>query len=143
MKPNTWFVPPGYLQGIGDLAAIPLGVNASRARHRCCRTSRKFASGRRCAVAIADLDGEGEVVGGGDRDAVGRERVGNHRCRERQRLAELSRTACPTASKIVVTYDRSDLIERSVDTLEKTNWSRSSSMVALVCAVFLFPPAVV
>ena len=54
----------------------------------------------------------------------------------KERLAELSRSL-PDGVEIVTTYDRSDLIERAVDTLER-KLVEEFVVVALVCAVFLF-----
>jgi len=52
------------------------------------------------------------------------------------RLAELQRSL-PQGVEIVTTYDRSDLIERAVETLEG-KLLEEFLVVALVCAVFLF-----
>jgi Cu(I)/Ag(I) efflux system membrane protein CusA/SilA len=54
----------------------------------------------------------------------------------KERLAELQRSL-PDGVEIVVTYDRSDLIQRAVDTL-KGKLVEEFLVVALVCAVFLF-----
>jgi Cu(I)/Ag(I) efflux system membrane protein CusA/SilA len=54
----------------------------------------------------------------------------------RTRLAELERSL-PDGVEVVVTYDRSDLIERAVDTLQG-KLVEEFLVVALVCAVFLF-----
>ena len=52
------------------------------------------------------------------------------------RLAELEKSL-PEGVEIVTTYDRSDLIDRSVDTLKST-LVKEFIVVALVCALFLF-----
>jgi Cu(I)/Ag(I) efflux system membrane protein CusA/SilA len=84
---------------------------------------------------IADLDGEGEVVG-----AVIVMRWGENASKTidavKERLTELSRSL-PDGVEIVTTYDRSDLIERAVETLEG-KLIEEFIVVALVCAVFLF-----
>ncbi|MFA7387745.1 MAG: CusA/CzcA family heavy metal efflux RND transporter, partial [Thiohalobacteraceae bacterium] len=83
---------------------------------------------------IADLDGEGEVVGG-----IVVMRSGENALKTiagvKQRLAELQRSL-PAGVEIVPTYDRSGLIERSVDNL-RTTLIEEFIVVALVCAVFL------
>jgi Cu(I)/Ag(I) efflux system membrane protein CusA/SilA len=84
---------------------------------------------------IAELDGEGEVVGG-----VIVMRWGENASKTidlvKTRLAELERSL-PDGVEVVVTYDRSDLIERAVDTLQG-KLVEEFLVVALVCAVFLF-----
>ncbi|MDH3586972.1 MAG: CusA/CzcA family heavy metal efflux RND transporter, partial [Gammaproteobacteria bacterium] len=84
---------------------------------------------------IAELDGEGEVVGG-----VIVMRWGENASKTidlvKARLAELQRSL-PDGVEVVVTYDRSDLIERAVDTLQG-KLIEEFLVVALVCAVFLF-----
>ena len=124
----------GYLQGIGDLAAIPLGVN-EQGTPLLLSDVAEIRIGPQMRRGIADLDGEGEVVG-----AVVVMRWGENASATidavKERLAELEKSL-PDGVEIVVTYDRSDLIERSVDTLEKT-LVKEFLMVALVCAIFLF-----
>ena len=84
---------------------------------------------------IADLDGEGEVVGGvvvmrwGENALATIDGV-------KARLAELERSL-PDGVEIVTTYDRSDLIHRAVETLQG-KLIEEFIVVALVCAVFLF-----
>jgi Cu(I)/Ag(I) efflux system membrane protein CusA/SilA len=84
---------------------------------------------------IADLDGEGEVVGG-----VIVMRWGENALKTinavKERLFELERSL-PAGVEIVTTYDRSDLIERAVETLQG-KLIEEFLVVALVCAVFLF-----
>jgi len=84
---------------------------------------------------IAELDGEGEVVG-----AVVVMRWGENALATiegvKTRLAELQRSL-PDGVEIVTTYDRSDLIIRAVDTL-KGKLIEEFLVVALVCALFLF-----
>ena len=84
---------------------------------------------------IAELDGEGEVVGG-----VVVMRWGENASKTidavKARLAELE-TSLPDGVEVVTTYDRSDLIERAVDTLQG-KLIEEFLVVALVCAVFLF-----
>jgi len=84
---------------------------------------------------IADLNGEGEVVG-----AVIVMRWGENALATidgvKARLEELGRSL-PDGVEIVTTYDRSALIERAVETLEG-KLIEEFLVVALVCAVFLF-----
>ena len=124
----------GYLEGIEDLAAIPLGVN-EHGTPLLLSDVAEIRIGPQIRRGIADLDGEGEVVG-----AVVVMRWGENASATidavKERLAELG-NSLPDGVEIVVTYDRSALIERSVNTLKNT-LVKEFLMVALVCAVFLF-----
>ena len=124
----------GYLEGIDDLAAIPLGVN-EQGTPLLLSDVAEIRIGPQIRRGIADLDGEGEVVG-----AVVVMRWGENASATidavKERLAELE-NSLPDGVEIVVTYDRSALIERSVDTLKNT-LVKEFLMVALVCAIFLF-----
>ena len=124
----------GYLQNEEDLANIPLGVN-EQGTPLLLSDVAEIRLGPQMRRGIAELDGEGEVVGG-----VIVMRWGENASKTidlvKQRLAELERSL-PDGVEIVVTYDRSDLIERAVDTLQG-KLVEEFLVVALVCAVFLF-----
>jgi Cu(I)/Ag(I) efflux system membrane protein CusA/SilA len=55
----------------------------------------------------------------------------------KDKLAEIQRTGLPEGVEIVETYDRSDLIERAVDTLNR-RLIEEFILVCLVCAIFLY-----
>jgi len=74
--------------------------------------------GRTFAGGVADLDGQGDTVGGHCDHAV-RRKCAQVIDRVKTRLAEVERSL-PPGVKIVTTYDRSDLIERSIETLKST-----------------------
>ncbi|MGB5629394.1 MAG: CusA/CzcA family heavy metal efflux RND transporter [Woeseiaceae bacterium] len=124
----------GYLQGIDDLAAIPLGVNPQGTPLLLADVA-EIRIGPQIRRGIADLNGEGEVVGGvvvmrwGENASATINAV-------KARLAELEKSL-PDGVEIVTTYDRSELIERSVNTLKST-LIKEFIVVALVCALFLF-----
>ena len=124
----------GYLRGMDDLADIPLGVDANGTPVVLADLA-EIRLGPQMRRGIAELDGEGEVVGG-----VIVMRWGENASRTidavKQRLAELS-ASLPGGVEIVTTYDRSGLIQRAVDTLER-KLLEEFIVVALVCAVFLF-----
>jgi Cu(I)/Ag(I) efflux system membrane protein CusA/SilA len=124
----------GYLQNQEDLANIPLGVNAEGTPLVLSDVA-EIRLGPQMRRGIAELDGEGEVVGG-----VIVMRWGENASRTidlvKARLDELERSL-PEGVEIVVTYDRSDLIERAVETLQG-KLIEEFLVVALVCAVFLF-----
>ncbi|MDH3433450.1 MAG: efflux RND transporter permease subunit, partial [Gammaproteobacteria bacterium] len=124
----------GYLQNIEDLSDIPLGVN-DQGTPLVLSDVAEIRLGPQMRRGIADLDGEGEVVGG-----VVVMRWGENASETikavKRRLAELERSL-PDGVEIVTTYDRSSLIERAVDTLQR-KLVEEFVVVALVCALFLF-----
>jgi Cu(I)/Ag(I) efflux system membrane protein CusA/SilA len=124
----------GYLQSLGDLADIPLGVNASGTPIVLSDIA-ELRIGPQMRRGVAELNGEGEVVGG-----VIVMRWGGNASKTidvvKTRLAALQRSL-PDGVEIVTTYDRSALIGRAVETL-KGKLLEEFLVVALVCAVFLF-----
>jgi copper/silver efflux system protein len=85
---------------------------------------------------VADLDGRGEVTGGIVVVRFG-ENVLNVIERVKERIKRDIQPSLPKGVKIVTTYDRSDLIIRSIATL-KDEIIKLSIAVGLVCLVFLF-----
>ncbi len=124
----------GYLEGIDDLAVIPLGVN-KQGTPLVLSDVAEIRVGPQMRRGIADLDGEGEVVGGVVVMRWG-ENASATIAAVKARLAELEKSL-PEGVEVVTTYDRSELIRRSVKTLENT-LLKEFLMVALVCALFLF-----
>ena len=124
----------GYIQGVDDLKDIPLGVN-QQGTPLLLSDVAEIRLGPQMRRGIADLDGEGEVVG-----AVVVMRWGENALSTiegvKERLTDLQRSL-PDGVEIVTTYDRSDLIERAVETLQR-KLIEEFLVVALVCAVFLF-----
>ena len=124
----------GYLQTLEDLGNIPLGVNVNGTPIVLSDIA-EIRLGPQMRRGIADLDGEGEVVGG-----VIVMRWGENASKTigavKERLAELGRSL-PDGVEVVTTYDRSDLIGRAVETLQG-KLLEEFLVVALVCAVFLF-----
>jgi Cu(I)/Ag(I) efflux system membrane protein CusA/SilA len=123
----------GYIQSLDDLASLPLraeaGVPVLLGDVADLRLGPEMRRG------IAELDGEGEVVGGivvmrsGENARATIQRV-------RDRLEELKRSL-PEGVEVVETYDRSALIQRAVDNL-RGKLVEEIIVVALVCAAFLF-----
>ena len=124
----------GYIQGLDDLRQVPLGVNEEGTPLVLADVA-DIRVGPQMRRGIADLNGEGEVVGGivimrwGENALATIDGV-------KARLAELERSL-PEGVEIIPTYDRSDLIHRAVETLEG-KLIEEFIVVALVCAVFLF-----
>jgi Cu(I)/Ag(I) efflux system membrane protein CusA/SilA len=124
----------GYIDELEDLRRIPLGVSDSGTPIML-EDVAEVRYGPMLRRGVAELDGEGEVVGGvivmrfGENAKATIDRV-------KARLAEL-RSGLPPGVEIVETYDRSALIERAVDTLSG-KLVQEFIIVALVCALFLF-----
>lgn len=124
----------GYLSNTSDLQKIPLGVSATGTPLQLADVA-EIRIGPQMRRGIAELDGEGEVVGG-----IVVMRVGENALSTisgvKQRLSELQ-SSLPEGVEIVPTYDRSKLISRSVNNLSIT-LLEEFFIVALVCALFLF-----
>jgi len=124
----------GYIDELEDLRRIPLGVN-KRGTPILLKDVADIRLGPQMRRGMAELDGEGEVVGGivvmrfGENALKTIERV-------KEKLEEL-KLGLPEGVEIVETYDRSGLINRAVDTLNG-KLIEEFLVVALVCAVFLF-----
>lgn len=124
----------GYIQSLDDLANIPLMVNA-QGTPVLVRDVAEVQFGPAMRRGVAELDGEGEVVGG-----IVAMRYGENAQHTidgvKARLQDLQ-ASLPDGVELVTVYDRSALIERAVNNL----WQKLGEellMVALVCAVFLF-----
>ena len=124
----------GYIDALNDLKHIPLGVN-ERGIPILLKDVAEIRIGPQLRRGIAELDGEGEVVGG-----VIVMRYGENAQRTinlvKARLAELVK-GLPPGVEIIETYDRSALIQRAVDTLS-SKLLIEFIVVSLVCALFLF-----
>ena len=122
----------GYLQTLDDFRAIPVGlagtVPITLAEVAQVRLGPEMRRG------IAELDGEGEVVGG----VIVLRSEKNARATIQavtRKLAELAHSL-PAGVEIVPTYDRSQLIDRAVANLSH-KLLEEFLVVALVCLVFL------
>ncbi len=124
----------GYIDELEDLRQIPLGVN-EQGTPILLKDVAEIRLGPQMRRGIAELDGEGEVVGG-----VVVMRFAENALKTidgvKAKLEEL-KNGLPEGVEIVPTYDRSDLINRAVDNL-KFKLFEEFLVVALVCAVFLF-----
>jgi len=124
----------GYLTSIADLQKIPLGMNDKGTPVRL-QDIADIRLGPQLRRGIAELDGEGEVVG-----AVVVMRFGENAqttiAGVKKRLAELQ-GSLPEGVEVVETYNRSALIDRSVATL-KGKLVEEFLVVVLVCILFLF-----
>ena len=124
----------GYIDSIEDLREIPLGMS-SMGVPITLKDVAQIRLGPQMRRGIAELDGEGEVVGG-----VVIMRFGGNAlsviAAVKKKLEELSR-GLPEGVEVVPTYDRSGLIHRAVETLNG-KLLEEFLVVALVCVIFLF-----
>jgi Cu(I)/Ag(I) efflux system membrane protein CusA/SilA len=125
----------GYIKSIRDLEEIPLGTNGSGTPVYL-RDVANIQLGPEMRRGVADLDGEGDVASGIVIVRFG-ENVLNVIERVKDKINKDINPSLPEGVKIVVTYDRSDLIHRSIDTL-KEEIIKLSIAVSVVCFVFLF-----
>ena len=123
----------GYIQGVDDVKRVALGVDESGTPISV-QDVATVQIGPDIRRGLAELDGDGEVVGG---IIVVRYGANAYDVVERvkARLAEL-RSGLPEGVDVVPVYDRTALIERSIDTLGR-KLVEEMAIVALVCAVFL------
>jgi Cu(I)/Ag(I) efflux system membrane protein CusA/SilA len=125
---------PGYLRSIADFNDIPIETVKGGLPIRLSDVA-TVQVGPEMRRGIAELDGEGETVGG-----VVLLRSGKN-AREtiaavRARLDELKKSL-PKGVEIVTTYDRSQLIDRAVANLGH-KLVEEFIVVAVVCALFLW-----
>jgi Cu(I)/Ag(I) efflux system membrane protein CusA/SilA len=124
----------GYIKNVADITAIPLGLNNQGTALRIGDVA-EVNLGPQTRRGIAELNGEGEVVGGVVVMRFG-ENAQQTIAGVKAKLAQLAQ-GLPEGVDIVTVYDRSGLIERAVENL----WSKlleELAVVALVCVVFLF-----
>ncbi len=123
----------GYIRSVKDLEMITVG--ADRGTPILVRDIASVALGPDMRRGIAELDGKGEVVGGIVVMRHG-ENALNTIDRVKQKVKEIT-PALPPGVKLVSTYDRSDLILRSIATL-KEKLIEESLIVSTVIVIFLF-----
>jgi len=123
----------GYLKGIADLEAIPVGVDM-HGTPILLRNVANIHLGPELRRGLVELNGTGEVAGG-----VIIMRFGENALKTieavREKLEEL-KSGLPEGVEIVPTYDRGDLIERAVDNL-KDKLIEEFLVISLVCMLFL------
>lgn len=124
----------GYIRTVRDLEVIPVGVSNGTPVYL--KDVANVQLGPEIRRGLAELDGKGEVAGG-----IVVVRFGENVLNVIERVKEKIKTdvepGLPKGMKIVVTYDRSDLIHRSIDTL-KEEIVKLTIAVSVVCIVFLF-----
>jgi Cu(I)/Ag(I) efflux system membrane protein CusA/SilA len=125
----------GYIQSVADLEAIPVGGDGL-GTPIFLKDVAEVRLGPEMRRGLADLNGKGEVTGGIVVVRFG-ENVLRVIDRVKERLKSDVEPSLPPGVKVVITYDRTDLIHRAIDTL-KAEIFKLSLAVAVVCLVFLF-----
>ncbi|HRQ04703.1 MAG TPA: CusA/CzcA family heavy metal efflux RND transporter [Nitrosomonas halophila] len=123
----------GYIRSLEDIKTIPLGVDNNGTPIRIQDVSHVHI-GPELRRGIAELNGEGEVVGG-----IVIMRFGENALATilsvREKLEALKQSL-PEGVEIISVYDRGDLIERAVDTLYKA-LSEELIIVCVLVGIFL------
>ncbi|MFQ3186654.1 MAG: Cu(I)/Ag(I) efflux system membrane protein CusA/SilA [Marinomonas primoryensis] len=124
----------GYIQSVEDIELIPLGVSES-GTPLTIKDVAEVGIGPQMRRGLAELNGEGEVVGG-----VVIMRFGENAQKTIEGVKgklETLKSSLPKGVEVVTVYDRSGLIDRAVENLW-TKLLEEFLVVALVCVVFLF-----
>jgi Cu(I)/Ag(I) efflux system membrane protein CusA/SilA len=124
----------GYLKNLDDFRNVPVGLGAGGTPILLGEVAR-IQIGPEIRRGISELDGKGEAVGG-----VIVMRAGKNALETidgvKAKIASLQR-GLPKGVEIIPTYDRSELIHKSVATL-RDRLIEEFIAVTLVCALFLF-----
>jgi Cu(I)/Ag(I) efflux system membrane protein CusA/SilA len=123
----------GYLQDLGDLAAVPVKVGAGGVPVRLGDLS-TIRFGGDIRRGLSELDGEGEAVGGTIVARYG-ENARDLIARVEQKIQQV-KGSFPEGVELVPVYDRSQLIDRAVHTLSHT-LVEEAIVVSLIIVVFL------
>ncbi|NUM76767.1 efflux RND transporter permease subunit, partial [candidate division KSB1 bacterium] len=125
----------GYIRSVADIENLVVANNMETGTPILVKHLGNVVLGPDLRRGIAELDGQGETVG-----AVVIMRFGENAMkvieRVRVRLAEIE-PSLPEGVKIVTTYDRAELIERSIATLKDT-LIEEMIIVSLVILIFLW-----
>ena len=124
----------GYIQNIADIENVVVGAD-ERGTPVLVKNIGKVVLGPDLRRGSAELDGNGEVVGGIVVVRFGANVYEVIR-QVKEKIREIS-PSLPPGVKIITTYDRSDLIERSIATLTE-KLIEESLIVSFVILLFLF-----
>ncbi|ALS99624.1 efflux RND transporter permease subunit [Lacimicrobium alkaliphilum] len=125
----------GYLTELEDFENIPLGKRNNARIPLQLKDVAEIRLGPSLRRGIAELDGEGEVVGGIVVMRSG-ENAREVIAKVKDKLKQLS-SSLPEGVEVVTTYDRSDFIQRSVDNLSD-KLIMEMAIVSVVLLVFLW-----
>ncbi len=123
----------GYIDELSDLSSAPLMVN-DRGAALTLGDVADIRLGPEMRRGVGEFDGEGDAVGGVVILRWGGNALATIKAVE-ARIDEL-RPNLPEGVEIVTTYDRSGVIERAIDNLQK-KLTQEFIVVILVCAAFL------
>jgi copper/silver efflux system protein len=124
----------GYIKSVDDLKSIAIGKDPKTGTPVYLKDVANIDVGPELRRGIADLNGEGEVVGG-----IVIQRYGENGLavinKVKKRLEEL-KSSLPADVQIVPVYDRSELIHKAIDNLSDKLFEEGL-IVALVIIIFL------
>ncbi|MCP4406839.1 MAG: efflux RND transporter permease subunit, partial [Gammaproteobacteria bacterium] len=123
----------GYLKSKEDLTKVVIGVDKNHVPILLSQVA-DISLGPAMQRGLAELDGEGQTVGGIVVMRYG-ENALNVIERVKQRLKEVQ-SGLPDGVEVVITYDRSDLILRAITTLKNT-LIEEMIVVSLIIVAFL------
>ncbi len=125
----------GYVKNVADLEQVGLGAKPDGTPILVKNIARVHL-GPEMRRGVAELDGQGDAAGG---IVVIRSGVDTYGVLSaiKKAIREKIQPALPPGVKLVTTYDRSQLIERSIETL-KGKLIEEMAIVSLVCIVFLW-----
>ena len=124
----------GYIKSINDIEQVPVGLGKNSVPILL-KDIAEVQLGPQIRRGIAELNGEGEVVGG---IIVMRSQQNAMKtiAGVKEKLAQLQKSL-PPGVQVITTYDRSSLIQRAIDTL----WDKLIEefiIVSLICIAFLY-----
>ena len=124
----------GYIQSIDDLKTVPIGLDEARHTPIFLSQVARVQLGPEMRRGLVEMNGEGEVVTG-----IVLVRFGGNALevieRVKARIEEL-KSGLPEGVEVHVSYDRSRLIYRAIETLRE-KLTEEMIVVALVCIAFL------
>ena len=124
----------GYRQTLADFEEIPLGIVSESGIPVLMKDVAQLRTGPAARRGIAELDGEGEVVGGIVVMRYGENALATIN-NVKDKLKEIE-NGLPDGVELVITYDRSELILNSVDNL-KHKVLEEMLVVGIICLIFL------
>ena len=125
----------GYIKSVSDIEQVSLGARPD-GTPILVRDVARVHLGPEIRRGVADLNGEGDVAAG---IVVIRHGVDTYGVIQdlKKTIKDKVQGALPEGVELVTTYDRSELIERAIDTL-KSKLLEEIVIVSLVCIVFLW-----
>jgi Cu(I)/Ag(I) efflux system membrane protein CusA/SilA len=131
----------GYIQSLTDIEDLPVGTDGMGTPIHV-RDIARVGLGPDMRRGVAEFNGEGEVTGGIVVVRYG-QNVMDVIQRVKAKLEEI-KPGIPEGVEVAITYDRSDLIQRSIDTLRQT-LTEELIIVSAVILIFLWhvPSAII